>query len=158
MVAVGLRPATRADREWCYDLHRAAMREYVAAVWGWDEAEQLAYHERGFEPGNTRIITVDGQDVGVLIVDERPDETYLGRIEIHPGFQGRGVGSHLIGRLLAEGRPVLLDVLTVNVRAQALYRRLGFREVSRHGPGNIKIRMRATGSRAADNAETGEGR
>jgi ribosomal protein S18 acetylase RimI-like enzyme len=38
----------------------------------------------------------------------------------------------------------VLDVLTVNQRAQALYQRLGTKEVARHGHNNIKITMRST--------------
>jgi ribosomal protein S18 acetylase RimI-like enzyme len=144
---VGLRPAATDDSDFCFALHRAAMGGYVAAVWGWDDAVQAGFHKRVFDPARTRIITVDGRDAGVLIVEERPDEFYLGRIELHPDFQGRGVGGGLIRLLLAEaeagGRPVTLDVLAVNERAHALYRRLGFRELGRHGDGNVKIRMRA---------------
>ncbi|MBX6766350.1 MAG: GNAT family N-acetyltransferase [Actinomadura rubrobrunea] len=58
----------------------------------------------------------------------------------------RDLGARLIGDLLDEaerrGVPVVLDVLVVNRRAYALYERLGFREVGRHGDGDIKIRMR----------------
>lgn len=147
MTSIRLRPATQADSASCYLLHRAAMRAYVEAIWGWDEHDQQAFHDRGFDPDRTRIITVDGHDAGVFIVDYRPDQIYLGRIEIHPDYQGRGIGTHLIGQLLREaadhGQPVELDVLTVNPRAHALYQRLGFHEVNRHGPDNIKIRMRA---------------
>jgi hypothetical protein len=34
MTPVALRPATPADREFCYQLHKAAMGEYVTAIWG----------------------------------------------------------------------------------------------------------------------------
>ena len=37
MTAVALRPARPADSEFCYQLHKAAMGDYVAAIWGWDE-------------------------------------------------------------------------------------------------------------------------
>jgi ribosomal protein S18 acetylase RimI-like enzyme len=72
--------------------------------------------------------------------------TYLGRITVHPDHQGRGIGTHVLGQVIAQatahGEPVLLDVLLVNHRAQQLYRRLGFYEQYRHGENNIKIRMR----------------
>jgi ribosomal protein S18 acetylase RimI-like enzyme len=145
--AVQLRPATPADKELCYRLHRAAMRPYVEAIWGWDEAVQRDFHSRGFDPTRTQIVTVDGDEAGALIVDHRPSEIYVGRIELHPDYQGQGIGSRLIRRLLHEAaarrQPLTLDVLTANPRAQQLYQRLGFREVYRHGENNIKIRMRA---------------
>ena len=32
-----LRKAGRDDKQFAYGVKRAAMREYVALVWGWDE-------------------------------------------------------------------------------------------------------------------------
>lgn len=155
MSAVRLRPARKVDSDFCFRLHRAAMRTYVEAVWGWDDAVQREFHDQRFDPAMTRIITVDGLDAGSLNVQYRPDDIYLARIEIHPDFQGRGIGSQLIRRLVEEAaerdQPVVLDVLTVNSRARALYRRLGFREVCRYGENEIKIRMRKDRSRHSPN-------
>ena len=83
--AIGLRPATPADAEFCYQLHKAAMGDYITAIWGWDEQVQRASHERAFNPDRWRIITAGQADVGMLDVDYRPGEIYLSRIEIHPG-------------------------------------------------------------------------
>jgi ribosomal protein S18 acetylase RimI-like enzyme len=148
MTVIALRPTTAADSEFCFRLHKAAMGEYVAAIWGWDEQRQRGFHAHGFAPGNWQIITVDGTDAGILIVDYRPAEIYLARIEIHPGYQGHGVGTRVISALIDEatqrGQDLVLDVLTVNHRAQALYQRLGMKEVGRHGDNNIRITMRST--------------
>jgi GNAT superfamily N-acetyltransferase len=147
MTGVALRPATPADSEFCFQLHKAAMGGYITAIWGWDEQRQRAYHHRSFNPGRWRIITADGADVGMIDVEYRPNEIYLGRIEIHPSHQGRGIGTRLIIALIDEargnGQDLALDVLTVNQRAQTLYQRLGLTEVARHGDGDIKIRMRS---------------
>jgi hypothetical protein len=40
MTPIALRAATRGDSEFCYQLHKAAMGGYIAAIWGWDEQEQ----------------------------------------------------------------------------------------------------------------------
>jgi len=147
MTAIRLRPATAADSEFCFRLHRAAMRDYVEAIWGWDEDTQRSFHQSAFDPPKTSIVTVNSHDAGVWIVERRPAEIYLARIEIHPDYQNRGIGGQLIEGLLREsqneGKPVMLDVLNVNQRALALYKRLGFQEVSRHGPENRKIQMRS---------------
>jgi ribosomal protein S18 acetylase RimI-like enzyme len=144
--AISLRPATPADAEFCYQLHKAAMGEYVTAIWGWDERIQRAFHERGFNPRRWQIITGRQADIGMLDVDYRPGEIYLARIEIHPSHQGHGIGTRIISALLEEaertGQDLVLEVLTVNRRAQALYRRLGLTEVARHGERGTKITMR----------------
>ena len=71
----------------------------------------------------------------------------MSRIEIHPGHQGHGIGTRIITALLAEaertGQDLVLDVLTVNRRAQALYRRLGLTEVASHGDRGPKVTMRS---------------
>ena len=148
MTPIALRPAAPADSEFCYRLHRAAMGEYITAVWGWDEERQRGFHDRGFAPGQWQIITAGGTDVGMIHIEYRPTEIYLSRIEIHPEHQGQGIGTCLVGALIEEarrkGQDLVLDVLAVNRRAQALYRRLGLTEVARHGDGNIKITMRSS--------------
>ena len=148
MTTSELRPATGADNEFCYQLHKAAMGEYITAVWDWDEQVQRGFHDRAFSPGLWQIITAGGSDVGVLNVEYRPGEIYVARIEIHPDYQGRGIGTRLISALIDEarqkGRDLVLDVLTVNHRARALYQRLGMTEVARHGASNVKITMRMT--------------
>lgn len=145
---VALRPAAPADSEFCFQLHKAAMGDYVAAIWGWDDEEQRAYHERGFDPDRWQVITVDGTDAGILVVDYRATEIYLTRIELHPRYQGRGIGAQLIQSLTEtaaqRGQDLILDVLAVNTRAHAFYQRHGFLEVARHGENNRKIRMRFT--------------
>ena len=127
------------------------MGGYIAATWGWDEQARL--HARAFNPGRWQIITVGGADNGMLDVERRPGEIYLSRIEIHPRYQGQGIGTRLIGDLIDEAaqhvQHFVLDILTVNERAQALYRRLGLTEVARHGDSNVKITRRSAQSAPA---------
>ena len=145
--AITLRPATAADAEFCYQLHKAAMGEYITAIWGWDEQVQRAFHERAFNPHRWQIITAAQAGIGMLDVCYRPGEIFLSRIEIHPGHQGHGIGTRIISALLEEagrtGQDLVLEVLTVNRRAQALYRRLGLTEAAGHGDRGTKVTMRS---------------
>jgi ribosomal protein S18 acetylase RimI-like enzyme len=144
---IALRAATLADGEFCYQLHKAAMGEYITAIWGWDEQVQRAFHQRAFNPRRWQIITAGQAGVGMLDVEYRLGEIYLSRIEIHPGHQGQGIGTRIISALLNEaertGQDLVLDVLTVNRRARALYERLGLTEVARHGDRGAKVTMRS---------------
>jgi ribosomal protein S18 acetylase RimI-like enzyme len=128
------------------------MRRYVAAVWGWDEQVQRDHHARTFTPRRWRIITVNGADVGMLSVEYRPDEVYLARIELLPRHQGKGIGTRIISMLLADagrrGHDLVLDVLAVNVRARALYRRLGLTEAAPVSDGDVRVRMRSRRARS----------
>jgi GNAT superfamily N-acetyltransferase len=144
---VALRPTIPADSEFCYRLHQAAMGAYITALFGWDEQVQRDYQDRAFNPSRWQIITVGGADAGLIDVERRAGEIYLSRIEILPAYQGRGIGTRLIGALIAEahrqGQALVLEVFAVNRRARALYQRLGLRETAVHGEGSIKITMRS---------------
>jgi GNAT superfamily N-acetyltransferase len=71
----------------------------------------------------------------VLVVEERPDELYLGLLELLPAWQNRGLGTDILRWLLAlaagTGRSLTLQVLRANPRAAALYEREGLRVISR---------------------------
>lgn len=58
-----------------------------------------------------------------------PPEHYVHSIQIHPDFQGKGLGRRLIEELAATADPVLpigLDVLCGNLPARKFYDRMGF--------------------------------
>jgi ribosomal protein S18 acetylase RimI-like enzyme len=146
MTGIALRPATPADSEFCFQLHKAAMGDYIAAIWGWDEQVQRDFHTRAFSPHRWQIITAGGTNIGMIDIEYRPGEIYLARIELLPDHQGHGIGTRLISALIHEAgqkhQDLVLDVLSVNDRARALYQQLGMTEVARHGDNNIKITMR----------------
>lgn len=124
-----LRPATDDDFDFLFALHRSAMREYIDAIWGWHEEWQAEYFLKKFDPSTRQIIVVDGIEAGVLVVEERPDEVYVGLIELLPAYQGQGIGTLIIAGLLADahsrGLPLSLHVLRTNHPARRLYERLG---------------------------------
>jgi ribosomal protein S18 acetylase RimI-like enzyme len=141
-----LRPATTADVDFFFALHKQALGPYVDAVWGWDDDVQRAYLHRTLDLTRARVIVADGVDVGRLDVEEHPDEVFLALIELTAEHQSHGIGRLLIQMLLADasanGKRVRLSVLEVNVRAYQLYRRLGFVEVSREGVApEVRVKM-----------------
>jgi GNAT superfamily N-acetyltransferase len=139
-----LRPCSDADFEWAFELHRAALGDYVARTWGWDETDQRRIFADMFQCQARRVIQVAGQDVGVLIVEERSGELFLALLELLPAWQGKGLGTEILRWLLRQaadsGRRLSLHVLRANRRAAALYEREGLRVV---GSDQVKLRMRS---------------
>jgi GNAT superfamily N-acetyltransferase len=114
---------------------KETMREYVIATWGtwWEEQSRQETVEQ-VTAGRTEIIELDGQAIGVQLVDRPGTHIQLVQLYIAKEFQRRGFGTRLLKRLLEEARgsnlPIRLRVLAVNP-AKALYERLGFVVVER---------------------------
>jgi GNAT superfamily N-acetyltransferase len=128
-----LRAAHHEDREFLFALHRAAMREYVQATWGWDDAWQRNHFEQTYEPARHAVIVrEDGRrrDIGRLSLTRHWRKLFLRDIELVDEERNRGLGGAILAALLVlareEGRAVELVVLRCNP-AQRLYQRLGFR-------------------------------
>jgi len=124
-----LRPATEADYDFLYRLHVVTMKDYVAALWGWDEAVQQRIFRGRFNPARRQIIVVNGEDAGDLQVELGESELFVSSIHILPEYQGRGIGTAVLRDILQEARaaslPVGLRVLKSNP-ALRFYERLGF--------------------------------
>jgi predicted mannosyl-3-phosphoglycerate phosphatase (HAD superfamily) len=83
---VELRKATSSDSEFAYQTKKAAFREYVEKVWGWDEEQQRQLHERRFASQDFQVIQVSGIDVGILAVVQQPDCVKVNQLFILPEY------------------------------------------------------------------------
>ena len=125
-----LRKATADDSEFAYRTKRAAFREYVEKVWGWDKEEQRQLHERRFASQDFWVINLAGTDIGIMSVVVAPDCVKLNQLFLLPEHQGKGIGHECMLLIMEEARrlglPVRLRVLKVNPRALAFFQRTGF--------------------------------
>jgi GNAT superfamily N-acetyltransferase len=125
-----LRKASPNDSVFAYRVKRAAFKEYVEKVWGWEEDEQQQLHVQRFGKHDFRIINSDGIDVGTMAVAVAPDCVNVHQMFLLPEHQGKGIGGECMALILEEARqlglPVRLQVMKVNPRALAFYERLGF--------------------------------
>lgn len=128
-----MREAGLDDFDRLFDVHRQAMRPYVEQVWSWDERWQAAHFREHFDPAARQVICCGERVIGFLDVVHEAGAVVLRSIEIEPEFHGRGIGSELLRRVIADadhaGLPVKLRVLKVNSGAMRLYERLGFVQV-----------------------------
>lgn len=135
------------------------MRDSISASRGnWNERRERVQFVRQVALDRTHVIASDGVDVGFVTLLPGPGRLYIQTLCVAPEHQGRGVGSTVVQRVVAEGlksnRVVSLSVLKANPRAQALYERLGFVVVGESAL-HFHLRYRRTparpeqGSRAA---------
>ena len=134
---ISLRPATDRDRDFLLSVFAASRMpdpaQRSARSVERDFADQLHHYRTIVPAADLAIVEADGVPIGRLCVQRRRSELRLLDIALLPEQRGHGVGTRLIATVLAEarrtGQPVCCDVERWNLRARALYERLGFREV-----------------------------
>ena len=130
MEELSIRKAQATDSEFVFAVKKAAFREYVEQIWGWEDTYQRELHNRRFASQNIRIIQFHGTDTGFLSTRKTPDTFKVDQLYILPEHQGKGIGAACMKRIIddanREQKPVTLQVLKINTRATAFYQRLGF--------------------------------
>lgn len=126
------RPYEPGDYEFVYQLKKLCYRNYVEALWGWNEDDQRARFARFMEEGAGEMMAIllkDGQAVGMTNYEFSGAGTLdICNICLLPQCRGKGIGTALLGRYIAQStRPVLTLQVYKNNPARRLYERLGFR-------------------------------
>jgi N-acetylglutamate synthase-like GNAT family acetyltransferase len=144
-MTINTRPATSEDINWLADLFAQSMRGAITAARdSWDVVREPTQFRAQLQIANTRVIRVDGDDVGFLTVHSLED----GLIEVHtlcvhPDRQGAGIGARIMRDVMTAAwttrSAVELSVLKTNTRAEHFYARLGFAKI---GASTRHIRMR----------------
>ena len=126
---IALREARPVDYGFARQLYRATMHDMTEEAFGWDEYRQDMSFARQFILKEVRIITLAGKDVGWIQTRAEGAVLNLFQFYVAPEWQGRGVGSYVLKRLMADakrrGRVIALSVMKGSP-AIRLYQRHGF--------------------------------
>jgi ribosomal protein S18 acetylase RimI-like enzyme len=142
-----LRRAEPDDHAFLYRLFYSTQAEKLQLWHLTPEAKErlVALIYAGFERHYTmlaamsddRLVLLNNEPVGRMIILQMPDEIRLADLTIVPGYRNRGIGGALIGQLQTESvmtkRPVRLRVGKYD-RAFRLYQRLGFYKIEEAQP------------------------
>ncbi|WP_235560786.1 GNAT family N-acetyltransferase [Microbacterium sp. Leaf320] len=112
------------------ELRAIVMRPDLERLGRYDPVRVRQRFLDAFAPENTRVIVMDGEDVGLIAVRGEPDAVWIEHFYLAPGSQGRGLGSAVLADVLLERsdgdeRPFRLNVLQGSA-ARRLYERHGF--------------------------------
>ena len=77
------------------------------------------------------LAEIDGRIVGYIVFWQLPADLDIHNLAVHPEFQRRGIGGHLLGKAIAHAKKYRLNRITLEVRqsnlvAQRLYGSFGF--------------------------------
>jgi GNAT superfamily N-acetyltransferase len=124
-----LRPATPADVEPIAELRAVVMRPDLERLGRFDEQRVRQRFRDAFVAEHLSVIEAEGRFAGCVALRPAEDGHWLEHFFIDPELQGRGLGSAVLGALLArtdaQGVTVRLDVLQGSP-ARRLYERHGF--------------------------------
>ena len=128
--------ATEDDKAYFRALNRACYEDVIGRQFGpWDDEHQNRSFEAKWPENNFRKIRIGDELVGGVWIDDGPEFVQLREIQIHPKFQGQGIGTRVvtmeIDNARAQGKSLRLRVLHENV-AYGLYLRLGFVVIDRN--------------------------
>ncbi|MFK4297234.1 GNAT superfamily N-acetyltransferase [Arthrobacter sp. GAS37] len=123
-----LRPALPTDADWIAELRTVVMRPDLERLGRWDPVRVRERFLNAFRSDHTFVILVEEQRAGVIAVRPEPEALWIEHFYIAPGFQGQGLGSGVLQRVMGESkdhRPFRLNVLQGSP-ARRLYERHGF--------------------------------
>lgn len=139
-IAVVLRPILPDDEQFLFEVYESTRADELAQL-PWNEAQRAAFlkmqlnardqsYRMYYGELDDRIILMQNQRAGRLIVSRTDKEITLVDIALLPEYRNAGIGTALIKDLFAEAdkmnRPVRLQVARMNPRAHRLYTHLGF--------------------------------
>lgn len=122
--------AAESDRSFFIDLHNTAYRATVEKMFPWDSAEQHRLASAKFDLPGLHIAWLEGEPIGSIGWVEEDDHFLVREVFVTPSMQNQGVGTRMIRDIQKRAhmaiKKIQLRTLRSNLRAKALYERLGF--------------------------------
>lgn len=149
VVSWSYRPSLPSDASWMAELRAVVMRPDLERLGRFDAVRVRRRFLDGFTPENTRVIVVDGADVGSIAVRPEADAVWIEHFYLAAESQGKGLGGAVLADVLtgaptdAESSIHRLNVLQGSA-ARRLYERHGFVVESEDDVDVFMVRASAT--------------
>lgn len=128
---LSIRPASPSDKPFVEFVFFETQRWIIERLFGWrGDAVERRKFEESYSERATKIVSLEGTDVGWFSVTRATDGIEINSIYLLPNAQNKGIGTILISEVIEEARsaalPLKLSAAKINP-ARNLYERLGFR-------------------------------
>ncbi|MDQ0193191.1 GNAT family N-acetyltransferase [Paenibacillus wynnii] len=147
MKEITLRKSQNSDVETLANLRAIVLRDDLTRLGRFDEEKVRQRFRNAFEAVYTWIIEADASFVGCIAFKPTLEGFLLEHFYIQPLYQGNGVGSQVLKKLLEQndvkGKRVTLNVLQGS-SARRLYERFGFK-VDREDPIDVYMSVKVEG-------------
>ncbi|MCD2516889.1 GNAT family N-acetyltransferase [Massilia sp. G4R7] len=124
---IATRLAQPADKAAIWEIYQAALKPHIQAIWGWDEAWQLAHFDDAYALAVTCVVAHQQEMSGYIQLDIGDTEVYLRMLVLAPDARSKGIGAALLSeirrRVQQSGRQLGLRVFRVNEAAKRFYER-----------------------------------
>lgn len=144
---ISTRASTSTDEEFLFKVYQSTRADEVNS-WGWSTEQiyhflcmqfnmQRQSYNLQYPDLETKIITHEKCDIGVLRTWEAAEEIVVVDIALLPKHRNQGIGTYLMKEIQRVGseqnKSIRLSVFHQNVAAQRLYKSLGFVFTSLNG-------------------------
>ena len=135
-----LRPATKADFEFCWPIYHDAVRPLMEPPTDWHEPDHRRIVERALADTGSSILRSQETDAGWLYVTENSQVINVKQLLVVPYLRNRGIGTGFLewmkGRADRKHKDLTVELMATSA-ASRLLERLGFRIVP--GTGRILV-------------------
>jgi GNAT superfamily N-acetyltransferase len=136
-LSFNLRPAAKADFDFCWPIYRDAVQPLTRPPLEWREPDHQRIVERALADAGSSILRFEGSDAGWLHVEETGQVIHLKQFLLVPAMRNRGLGTSFLDWMKERAdrkRKDLNAELLSNSPARRLLERLGFKAVVTSGP------------------------
>lgn len=125
VLSVCLRDAVLSDIDRLAELRAVVLRPDLERLGRYDDVRVRQRFRDAFDPAATRIIVVNGEDVGCVAIRREGEAHWLEHFYIATSHQGLGLGTRVLEQILDAPALYRLNVLQGSP-SRRLYERHGF--------------------------------
>jgi ribosomal protein S18 acetylase RimI-like enzyme len=102
---IEMRQAAVADIKFLWDVFRVSMKDYITRTRGeWDEQREEAQFGNQLDLLTTQVVHANDLAVGFIMAPIKDGARWIHTICIVPEHQHKGIGTEVLGRVIAQGK------------------------------------------------------